>query len=201
MGTTTNPGISTPNDKLLEELRRKTRVHHESLEQAMAEQHYFADLPAYRRLLERWYGWYEPWEMMAASQAPPKIARFLGGRWKVPMLRQDLHDLGTDSLERLPRAKVVEPAEQAEWIGTMYVLEGSTLGGQFIARSIEEQFDFKEGRGYSFFRSYGGQVGSMWREFREFAQRNVAEDETERAVAAADQTFLNIHTWLCPTSK
>lgn len=186
---------------LLEELKQKTRAHHESLEKDMENQHYFADLSSYRRLLERWYGWYEPWERMAANRASPEIVAFMRERWKLPLLLQDLSALDTESLAALPRADVKVPDSEAEWIGTLYVLEGSTLGGQFIARSIEQQFGFREGRGYAFFRSYGDQVGSMWRSFREFAQDSVNEEDTELAVSAADHTFSTIHQWLCPISK
>jgi heme oxygenase len=186
---------------LLEELKQKTRAHHESLEKDMESQRYFADLPSYRRLLERWYGWYEPWERMVAQQASPEIVSFMRERWKLPLLLEDLRALHAKSLDTVPRADVPVPESEAEWIGTLYVLEGSTLGGQYIARSIEQQFGLRDGRGYSFFRSYGDQVGSMWRSFRTFAQDSVSENETERAVSAADHTFSTIHQWLCPKSK
>lgn len=184
---------------LLDELRERTRACHEKLERGIDLDRRIANLDSYRQFLERWYGWYLPWEQMAASQPYPEIVEFMRPRWKTPMLQSDLEVLSSGKLERLPEAGVFVPKSEAEWIGAIYVLEGSTLGGQIISRRIEERLPLSHGRGYSFFRSYGERVGSMWNEFRQFAHKTVSSDKSETTVAAADRTFSALHRWLCLT--
>ena len=186
---------------LLTEVRNRTRQQHEQLERDLSAEHYFDSLQSYRRLLERWYGWLEPWERLAATEAPLSVLEFMNHRWKTTWLQNDLQALGDEPADGLPRAEVPVPVSTASWIGTLYVLEGSTLGGQFISRTVEQELGLRFGRGYSFFRSYGEQVGSRWQEFRQFAEKHVAPDKIDEAVLAAEQTFQTIHGWLCPIPR
>ena len=186
---------------LLEDLKERTRTHHERLERDLAIEEKIQDLPTYCELLQRWYGWYAPFERMAASEANGALQSLLAQRWKAPLLEQDLSSLCHSRTAEIPLASVRTPREMAEWIGTLYVLEGSTLGGQVISRMIEQKLGLRDGKGYSFFRSYGDQVGSRWREFRAFAQHALPPAETDRAVAAADQTFQALHQWLCTNPR
>lgn len=186
---------------LLEELKERTRTHHQRLERDLAIEKKLQDLPTYCDLLQRWYGWYAPFEQMAASEANGTVEDFLSQRWKTPLLEKDIRDLCHASLREIPLAPVAKPRGMAEWIGTLYVLEGSTLGGQVISRMIEERLGLRNGQGYSFFRSYGDQAGARWREFRAFAQEVLPPENTDRAVAAADQTFESLHQWLCTNPR
>lgn len=186
---------------LLEALRERTRDHHLRLERDLAIEQKIQDLPTYCDLLQRWYGWYSPFEQMAASEANDTLKGFLSQRWKTPLLEKDIWDLCEAELGEIPLAPVAKPRGMAEWIGTLYVLEGSTLGGQVISRMIEERLGLRNGQGYSFFRSYGDQVGARWREFRTFAQQSILPENTDRAVAAADQTFQSLHQWLCTNPR
>ncbi len=184
---------------LLEQLKNSTKVEHEALERDMALDRHLRDRDSYRRLLQCWYGWYAPWEAMAWREAPPEIAIFLEDRWKTPMIVADLRYLGDSRSRAIEQAAIEKPNSVAAWIGAMYVLEGSTLGGQVISRLIEERLGLNGSGGVAFFKSYGPQVGARWREFREFAERNVPERERDAAVRSALQTFQAIHGWLCPS--
>ena len=186
---------------LLERLKQGTKHQHENLERDMGLEDHLASVASYRRLLERWYGWYAPWEAMAADKAPEAVTRFMHDRWKVPLLEQDLQRLHEGKTADLPRADVRLPRNEAEWIGALYVLEGSTLGGQLISRMISERLNVNGDSGGAFFRSYGDQVGPMWREFRAFAESAVPEAQREDAVRAAQETFESIHGWLCPNRR
>ncbi len=78
----------------------------------------------------------------------------------------------------------------------MYVLEGATLGGQFIARHVERALGLAGGRGYSFFRGYGEDTGRMWRSFREELGDRAPALEADEIVASACGTFDRFHNWL-----
>jgi heme oxygenase (biliverdin-IX-beta and delta-forming) len=87
-------------------------------------------------------------------------------------------------------------AMRAQTSGSLHVLEGSTLGGQVIAPRLERSLGFADGRGYTFFRSYGREVGAMW---RGLGARLLAlpAPAGEAAVGSAQLTFARLHGWLC----
>ena len=182
---------------LLEQLRERTRTHHERLERDLAIERKIENVSDYCGLLRRWYGWYAPFEQLVLMEADDRVRALYADRWKLPLLERDLASLCVDGRAEIPRARVATPGAMAEWVGTLYVLEGSTLGGQVISRMVEERLGLQNGQGYSFYRSYGDKVGARWREFRAFAQDALSPEETESAVAAADQTFQALHQWLC----
>ena len=78
----------------------------------------------------------------------------------------------------------------------MYVMEGSTLGGRFIAPHVARLFDLAHGRGNAYFDGYGPRTGSMWNAFRETAAATVPDDQYDDAVTAAIATFDSLHAWL-----
>jgi heme oxygenase len=85
----------------------------------------------------------------------------------------------------------------ADGFGVLYVLEGSTLGGQLIAREMHAKFGFDERSGAAFFRSHGDNVGKMWLEFCVQARRYVdSPDKRFAAVRAAEETFIKIEGWM-----
>ena len=141
----------------------------------------------YIRLLERFYGFYEPWEESMRS------SDWLDGRRKTPLLAADLaffgrHPAALPRCSELPRA-----ANAAETVGVMYVLEGSTLGGQLLSRHFERLLSVRPGAGGTFFAGYGAGTGSMWRAFCERAER---DGDALESVGPALQTFDILHGWL-----
>jgi len=82
-------------------------------------------------------------------------------------------------------------------MGIMYVVEGSTLGGRFIIKNIQESFGFDEENGASYFGGYGNKTGSYWKKFlnalTDFETRNNAGEEI---IAGADYAFKAIHKHL-----
>jgi len=86
-------------------------------------------------------------------------------------------------------------------MGIMYVVEGSTLGGRFIIKNIQESFGFDEENGASYFGGYGNKTGSFWKKFlnalTDFETINNSEDEI---IAGADYAFRAIHKHLSDNS-
>jgi heme oxygenase len=182
---------------ILQRLREETRAAHDAIERDLEALGAHLSLDRHRLLVARFFGFYAAWE--------PQVARtlsdddFFAPRRKIPLLEQDLEFLGYDreAVQALPRCS--DPpavASLPETLGSLYVLEGSTLGGQVIARRLERSLGLTEGRGYAFFRSYGREVGAMWRAFgaRLGALPSSAGDASVRS---AQLTFARLHTWLC----
>ena len=63
-----------------------------------------------------------------------------------------------------PGETTLQTARDAAFYGALYVLEGSTLGGRFIARHVEEVLGLHPGQGDLYFRGHGDQTGALWRE-------------------------------------
>ena len=181
---------------LTELLRDETRQQHTQLE---------ADNPLprteaeYVRQLETFFGFVEPWEH-AVSQALPADDPIRAGREKTSWLVNDLEFFGINGGQRaqLPRvSKLPSLSSRAEILGAAYVLEGSTLGGQIIARHLEETLGLRDGRGYRYFRSYGSDLGTQWKAFRAELLRASSATNDPIIVHAARGTFEILHRWFC----
>ncbi|MCX7102051.1 MAG: biliverdin-producing heme oxygenase [Methylobacter sp.] len=75
-------------------------------------------------------------------------------------------------------------------VGVLYVIEGSTLGGQMISRSLNEHHGLTRKTGARFFFGYGENTAIMWQNFIDFADC-ISGDEIQCRAAenAACQTF------------
>jgi len=87
-------------------------------------------------------------------------------------------------------------------MGMLYVLEGSTLGGRFILKNIQENLKLNEEKGISYFAGYGNKTGSYWKKFigylTDFEASNNAEKEI---IAGADYAFRIIGKYLSENSS
>lgn len=75
-------------------------------------------------------------------------------------------------------------------MGIMYVVEGSTLGGRFILKNIQENLGFDEENGATYFSGYGNKTGSFWKKYlnslTDFETKTNSEEEI---IAGADYAF------------
>jgi heme oxygenase len=184
---------------LTEVLREQTREQHAQLE---AGNSLPTTEPEYIAQLKTFFGFVEPWER-ALAQALPEEDPIRAGRQKTSWLEEDLDFFGVDAAQRqrLPRAtELPSLLSRLEVLGAAYVLEGSTLGGQIIARHVEQALGLSDGRGYHYFRSYGADVGRQWQALRaELLQASsIANDPV--IVRAARGTFEILQRWFCQRS-
>jgi heme oxygenase len=78
------------------------------------------------------------------------------------------------------------------------VLEGSTLGGQYILRELEKRGITTE-TGAAFFACYGARTAEMWKSFKETANAYCAhEPRAAEAEAAARATFARYRRGVSP---
>ena len=74
--------------------------------------------------------------------------------------------------------------------GILYVIEGSTLGGQQIAKALVSYHQLTPERGARFFYGYGNESSSLWEAFLHDLETALQEEiEFVRAAKAAEQTF------------
>jgi len=105
-------------------------------------------------------------------------------RRKLAALESDLTALGRAPLPAGTAFPV--PDSLGALIGVLYVIEGSTLGGQVIARTLHQSSDGN--LPVAFFTYYGDQVLPRWQAFLAFAESCPAE-EIEAAASSAVALF------------
>ena len=182
---------------LLTALRHGTGPCHKALEDRLP---FFSprfDHPAYRRLIAAYYGFHAPLEQALAGFLPALEPQ---RRAKAPALVTDLRNLGLTptQIDALPLCAALPPVtDQAQALGVMYVLEGSTLGGQVLKRAMAERLDIGAGNGGAFLDVYGSETGSLWRGFLQFLEQapDSPADQARVAQAAID-TFTGFERWL-----
>ncbi|MGG5886480.1 biliverdin-producing heme oxygenase [Falsiroseomonas sp. HC035] len=131
----------------------------------------------------------------AALAAAPSLEPFgikVEARRRSPMLLADLKALGAKPLA--PVAALPAPEGAAWAMGCLYVTEGSTLGGQHLARALDGILPGEAGR--SFLRGYGARHGAMWRECCGAIEACGAEAGRLAAmIAGAEATFASFEGW------
>lgn len=186
---------------LLSRLKAETAHCHSSLENALDLMRPEWPREDYIALLEGFYGYVTPWENAAAAAMPDALKDFFDARRKAPLLTADIAIL-TGDRDRVQAVRLATAAELPDMagigrvFGSLYVMEGSTLGGRFIAPHVAALFGLENGQGNAYFEAYGLRTGSMWNAFRDTASKTVPADEYDAAVSAAIQTFDGLHAWL-----
>ena len=185
---------------LLERLRRETHASHGEVERRVDILSRVRTTQSYRTLLEQFYGVYCALECQL-GRSIPEIARWLPDiedRMRTKLLRLDLRCLGNTSPEDLPLAPVPPLDSLPHRFGCLYVLEGSTLGGQFIAKEVSSRLPYTSEFGCSFFASHGAEIGAMWRSFCHALEAYaVANSEShDSIVQSAAATFRVFGNWL-----
>jgi heme oxygenase len=98
---------------------------------------------------------------------------------------------------KFPFEDLPEVGSLGQALGCLYVMEGSTLGGRFIARRLHEHLGLTPASGAAFFHGYGEETGSRWKAFQQALVRYSAATENEFAViGAAEETFSKFEKWL-----
>jgi len=176
-----------PTDGALAGLRRATRERHARIDRLMNLRR-MRERGHYGRVLLAFHGFLGPWEESVAAALPARWHAWLRRRSRRHFLREDLAAL---SLPTSPAAAANVPplaGNAAAW-GSLYVIEGSALGGQVITRALASA-GLLPRHGAAYFHGWGGDTPALWQEFLQQLQEQVATPACiEAACAAACGTF------------
>jgi heme oxygenase (biliverdin-IX-beta and delta-forming) len=186
-----------PHD-LLSRLKLATSESHTRLESALDLMRDDLQRDDYIALLERFHGYVAPWEDAVGAWMPASLAPFFEARRKAALLRADLAVLNGKAVARADADDLPALPNLGAAFGSMYVMEGATLGGRFIAPHVASALGLTPGQGNAYFDGYGARTGSMWNAFRETAAATVPAAQYDDAARAAVATFDSLHAWLCP---
>jgi len=179
---------------LHQRLREATAEAHAALERDLVWEARVATLAGYRSLLARLRGFHAAFEPAIGAGLADEA--FFGPRRRLAKLDADLAHLGLEAtaIEALPAPAPGRLAGPEAAMGALYVLEGSTLGGQVIGRKVEGLHGLRAETGCAYYRAHGRAAGAMWQAFR--ARLETVPDE-EAALAAGVATFEAMRDWLC----
>lgn len=186
-----------PAAPLRQRLRADTAAAHAEMEAALDLLSRISDRQGFAQVLQRFLGFHIVWER--AIQQRPALRAFQAPRTRLPHLRRDLAALGLTNAEQadLPRCEAAAElaADDAAAVGSIYVMEGSTLGGQVIGRALA-QSDWSPPGGLTYFNPYQARTGEMWRAFGAWAETQAPAERHADAVVGANRTFAVLQEWL-----
>lgn len=182
------------NPLLTDRLKAQTADQHSRIESKLSIFSRIQSREDYARLLEHLWGYYSPKEASLKSLDWEKAAIDFSQRIKSPWLASDLKNLSRPT-GALPVMQQVQPPKNlCEAMGALYVLEGATLGGQFIVRHLRAQN--WSGEAIRFYTGYDEHTGEMWTQFRKAANVHCTQEEQmEDAVNGAMATFDEFARW------
>lgn len=189
----------TQSQSILHRLKNETESHHRRVEKRFQILDPQLTLTRYREWLVRLYGYYDPLECLVEPWCA-EIAIDWPERRKTPLLAQDLLRLGMTQpqLDALPRCEKLPVIDTiANVFGALYVFEGSTLGGRFIAHHLATHLHLNTTNGASFFLPYGDDPKPRWHAFQKRLLDIASSDDiTENIIATAAKTFDSFEAWL-----
>jgi heme oxygenase len=193
--------VSLDRVSLHQRLRAATAAAHEDLERSLGWEARVATVAGYRDLLARFRGFHAVYEPAIGAALADEA--FFAPRRRLARLDADLRHLGVatdlDALSRPPAPTLTEPGAA---IGALYVLEGSTLGGQMIGRRIAALHGFDAETGCRYYLAHGSRTGAMWAAFRARLDALADGPEAEAAaIGAANATFDALRLWLGRTPQ
>lgn len=187
----------TPRPDLMSSLRVETRHHHEALENALRLLEEPLCEQRFSRVLQRFFGFHQIFEPAVARHE--RLAAIFVPRSRVDVLRADLAVLGLSpaEIDALPLCRGAEKlaADAATALGALYVIEGSTLGGQIISRALAGA-SWPVAQRLRSFNPYGEETGSMWRDFRSFAGAMGEDYAHPEIICGAQLCFDELRGWL-----
>lgn len=177
---------------ILAKLKEATRAQHEGLENTVNVMDQMFSMENYKTLLTKFYRFYSSIEPQIDKLDLSGTGYNFDERRKLPKIEADLKSLGVfEKAQQMPKWDGLPALENnAQAIGSLYVMEGATLGGQVINRHLKEHLGISPENGGAFFSGYGAETGPKWKEFmsiaNEFAEK---ANEDEVIIESAKKTF------------
>jgi len=191
---------------LLASLREETRIDHDAIETLLCLAQPMP-LERYAAIVGGFAAWLAIWEPRVEAALPVRLRPWFAPRRRAQFAHADAQWLrGEAGVAAAPLAGAAAQAlplgELPDLIGSIYVIEGSALGGQVLAAQLGGTLGLGPGRGSSYFHGFGAETGAMWREFRQMAVRELgtAAPAVERACTSARRTFRSLLETFQPLS-
>jgi heme oxygenase (biliverdin-IX-beta and delta-forming) len=176
-------------------LRDVTGPAHRALEGGLGLLNEHLSLDEYTAVLTRFYGFWSGWQPQIADLIQNDL--LLTPRRRLHLLAADLAALGVSEheLAALPKCPLTALRDAAEALGSLYVMEGSTLGGRLIRENVQRCLGSVAVSSCSYFNSYGTATNTMWRSFLVVLDAAPSADQPRIGYGAV-ATFERLGWWL-----
>ncbi len=181
----------------MNDLKTSTHPVHRELEQLVLFKKIMTHeitLEEYKQLICYFYGFIYPCEQKILSQHQ----ELLLGREKTPLLYSDLVALKC----KIEKITLFSPPSTtfnttADIFGYLYVMEGATLGGQVMLKSLMKNPQLPPDLATHYFNTYGKQTNEKWHVFTQLLKNKMShQHEQQTAILSAMRTFTSLHQWL-----
>ena len=177
---------------MLDLLRSATQDAHAALEDALDLLRTPLPRARFVSALHGFRAFHMRWEPRVAALTGERD--WLGPRSKIALLEADLRALDEAPLAAGDPDVAFLDTPSAAW-GSLYVMEGATLGGQVISKALRRAAWAPPG-GLTYFNPYGPRTGFMWADFRSVLEGREADLDRSSVVRGARATFAALQTGL-----
>lgn len=150
----------------------------------------------YAGLLKLFYGYYKPLQDGIDEKLDTSLLVDYEQRRRPGWILDDLETIGEPSASIAICQNLPGIDSNAAAFGALYVMEGSSLGGKVICKTISENLGLAGVRGLKFFNSYGPETGSRWKTFLAALHSFDGKPEEPEIIETANSTFLRFYDWL-----
>ena len=178
---------------LIDQIRAATAADHKKLEDRLFP--FLQNIHSkeqYAQLLNAFYGYIFPVQEKIAQFIDRNVVTDMDQRRNASLIKNDIHALGLP-LNGTLSTDLPDIFDHPSALGALYVLEGSTLGGKIIAKTISDKSGSTEA--LSFFKGYGSETGPMWKKFTQYLELPLNQQAAETVVHTATETFRRFGTW------
>lgn len=182
---------------LAEKLKTDTLANHQQLEKMLVgRMKAIRTTSDYIDLLQLFYSYFGGLEQQTDRYITEAELPDYQQRRKSSALANDIEVLGGIPVSVAGSDALPAITNTLQAYAAMYVIEGSTLGGKIISKMMAQQLGISDGKGLSFFNSYGDNTATMWNVFKDKLNvaAKTAEEEAE-VINTANQTFARFKEW------
>jgi heme oxygenase len=177
---------------LSEKLKIRTLAAHQQLEKQLVFQlRSMHNKEDYIHILQWFYSYFAALEQRIICYINSEQLPDMPKRRKSGNILLDLTALHGKIPMMAPEEYLPEITNLFQAFGALYVMEGSTLGGQVICKMIEKLLNLNTGM--SFFQGYGDHTQAMWTAFRRVLDE---QPEQDLIIKSADETFIKFSLWI-----
>jgi len=183
---------------LHEKIKQATEKNHNQLEQLMFVGQIMdgsLTFDEYKRILYTNYLSHAGIEHNLHSNLSEDLKQHLdiNSRTKLPALLKDMEEAKITIPDTEPQTSAINTDSDAAILGSMYVLEGATLGGNMIVKRLKTNTNLAPyNLNFHYYQVYGEKLVEKWKQFISVLNTAVPEQNDEIAVKSAVNMFEHI---------